>query len=82
MYRKIFKTGNSFVISISQEILEGLHLQVGSEVLVDLDREHRCIVIRPVQTVLSEAAVDEAFARQVNGFIEQYRPALEALAKK
>ena len=82
MYRKIFKTGNSLVIALPKETLEYLHLQEGSEVVVELDREHRYIVIRPVQAILSEGGVDEAFASQVDAFIEQYRPALEALAKK
>ncbi len=82
MLRKIFKTGNSTVISIPKESLDYLHLQEGAEVSVELDREHHRIVIQPVKTTLSEAGVDEAFARQVDAFIEQYRPALEALAKK
>jgi len=82
MLRKIFKTGNSSVISLPKETLDYLHLQEGAEVSVVLDREHRRIVIQPVQTALSEAGVDEAFARQVDAFINQYRPALEALAKK
>jgi hypothetical protein len=52
------------------------------EVAVDLDREKRQIVITPVEKPLAVAGVDENFARQVAEFIEQYRPALEALAKE
>ena len=82
MLRKIFKTGNSTVISIPKETLDYLHLQEGSEVSVELDRERGRIVIRPLETSLAEVGVDEHFTHQVKAFIEQYRPALEALAKK
>lgn len=82
MLRKLFKTGNSTVVSLPKEILDYLHLEEGAEVSVELDRERRRIVIQPVQVSLTEAGVDEDFARQVDAFIERYRPALEALAKK
>jgi len=82
MLRKIFKTGNSTVVSLPKETLDYLHLQEGADVSVELDRERRRIVIQPVQTALSEGGIDEGFARQVDAFIEQYCPALEALAKK
>jgi hypothetical protein len=36
------------------------------------------IDIKPVEMPVDE--IDESFARQVEEFIEQYRPALEALA--
>jgi putative addiction module antidote len=80
--RKVFKTGNSVVISIPKEALDYLGIEEGGDVSVDLDRENRQIVITPIQTPLAAAGVDETFARQVADFIEQYRPALEALAKE
>jgi putative addiction module antidote len=80
MLRKIFQTGNSLVVSIPKDTLELLGLTEGAEVSVELDRERRQIVITPAGTALP--GVDEAFARQVAEFIEQYRPALEALAKQ
>jgi putative addiction module antidote len=79
MLRKIFKTGNSTVVSIPREMLENLGMADGSEVSVELDPLARQINIRPVERSL--AGVDEAFARQVAEFIEEYRPALEALAR-
>lgn len=82
MLRKIFRTGNSTVISLPKETLEYLRLSEGSEVSVELDRERGRIVIRPLETSLAEVGVDETFAHQVETFIEQYRPALEALAKQ
>lgn len=80
MLRKIFKTGNSMVISIPKEALDTLGVTEGMEVNIDLDREKRQIVITSAQP-LAAAGIDEEFARQVSEFIEQYRPALDALSK-
>ena len=80
MLRKVFKTGNSVVVSLPKDALDYLGLVEGVEVAVDLDREKRQIVITPVEKPLAIAGVDENFTRQVAEFIEQYRPALEALA--
>lgn len=81
MNRKIFKTGNSVVVSLPKDAMEYLHMQEGTEVNVELDREKHRIVITPAEPSLAIAGVDAAFARQVADFIEQYRPALEELAK-
>lgn len=77
MLRKIFKTGNSMVVSLPREILEPLGVSDGSEVSVVL--EDGKIIISPIQQ--SVPGVDEEFARQLAEFIDEYRPALEALAK-
>jgi len=82
MLRKVFKTGNSLVISLPKDALDYLGLAEGMEVAVDLDREKRQIVITPVEKPLAIAGVDENFAHQVAEFIEQYRPALVALSKE
>jgi len=79
MLRKVFKTGNSVVVSLPKEILEPLGVTEGTDVSVELDRANGQIIIRPAKTALP--GVDEEFARQLNQFIEEYRPALEALAK-
>lgn len=81
MLRRLFKTGNSVVISLPKNILESLGLANGETVWLELDREKHCIVITPSEKPLAISGVDEDFARQVNEFIEQYRPALEELAK-
>ena len=80
MLRKIFRTGNSIVVSIPKEILDELKLSEGENVSVELDRKQRQIVISPVEKPLA-VGVDESFTRQVDEFIKEYRPALEALAK-
>jgi putative addiction module antidote len=78
MVRKIFRAGNSLVVSLSKETLEALGLEEGSEVSVTEDRKRRRIVITP--RAAEVAGIDEEFAAQVTDFIERYRPALEALA--
>ena len=79
MPRKIFKTGNSIVVSLPRETLDYLELKEGSEVSVELDKDRGEIIIAPLDRDLP--GVDAEFARQVADFIEEYRPALEALAK-
>ena len=80
MARKIFKTGNSMVVSLPRESLGFLNLDEGSEVSVELDKERGEIIITPVSRSLP--GIDQEFARQVAEFVERYRPALEALAKE
>lgn len=81
MLRKVFRTGNSVVISLPREALDYLNIQEGMEIEVDLDRENRQVILKPVAMQLAISGVDEKFALQVAEFIEQYRPALQELAK-
>jgi antitoxin component of MazEF toxin-antitoxin module len=81
MLRKVFKTGNSLVVSLPKDMLEYLDMQDGTDVSVELDRLNHQILIRPAEQQLVDG-LSEEFARQVSDFIEQYRPALEALARK
>jgi len=79
MPRRVFRTGNSMVVSLPRETLDFLDLKEGSEVSVELNKERGEIVIAPLGRDLP--GVDAEFAHQVAEFIEEYRPALEALAK-
>jgi len=81
MLRKVFKTGNSLVVSLPKDLLEPLGVKEGMDVSVELDRKNHQILIRPIEMPFA-AGLNEEFARQVNEFIEQYRPALETLAHK
>ncbi len=81
MLRKVFRTGNSVVISLPREALEYLNIHEGAEVEIDLDRENRQLILKPLEMPLAISGVDEKFAHQVAEFIEQYRPALKELAK-
>ena len=81
MPRKVFRTGNSTVVSIPPEALEYLGLSEGTDVSVELDRDNRRILITPLDNPLADLGVDEAFNQQLQAFINHYRPALEELAK-
>ena len=80
MSRKIFRTGNSAVVSLSAEVLETVGLELGDSVTVVADPEQRQIIITPAETSLP--GVRPGFLERVDRFIEQYRPALETLAKE
>jgi antitoxin MazE len=81
MLRKVFRTGNSVVVSLPREALDYLNIQEGAEIEINLDRENRQMILKPLEMPLAILGVDEKFAHQVAEFIEQYRPALKELAK-
>lgn len=80
MVRKVFKTGNSLVVSLPKEAIQLLALKEGSDVSITVDKVQEQIIIEPAYEEI--ASVDKAFARQVTEFVELYRPALEALTKQ
>lgn len=79
MVRKIFRTGNSIVVSLPKDVLDPLHPGEGAEVDVQVDSARGVITIAPAPA--AAGGVDAGFARQVAEFIDYYRPALEALAQ-
>ncbi len=80
MPRKIFRTGNSAVVSLPADVLETVGLELGDSVTVSADPEQRQIIITPAETSLP--GVRPGFLDHVDDFIERYRPALETLAKE
>ncbi len=81
MIRHLFKTGNSIVLSLPKEILNELGVKDGESVSLELDREKHRVIITPIEKPIAIAGVNEEFARQIDEFIELYRPALNELAK-
>jgi len=81
MLRKVFKTGNSLVVSLPKDLLEPLGMKDGTDVSIELDRQNRQILLRPAQLPYA-GDLSEEFARQVSEFIQEYRPALESLSRK
>jgi putative addiction module antidote len=80
MTRKIFRSGNSLAVTLPPDALEHLGIEEGSRVEVFEDAEGGKIVITPAAINLD--GVDAEFIRMVDEFIEEYRPTLEALAKR
>jgi len=81
MLRRLFKTGNSVVISLPKEVLDGLGVMDGENVSLEFDREQRRVILTAAQQSVQNNGVNQDFAKQVNTFIDQYRTALEELAK-
>ncbi len=79
MRRTLFRTGNSVVVSLPRDALDKLGWSEGSEVSVELDEEQGRLLI--ALTAPPVPGVDENFSRQLDEFIEEYRSALEALAR-
>jgi antitoxin component of MazEF toxin-antitoxin module len=47
MLRKVFRTGNSMVVSLPREALEYLDIREGAEIEINLDRKNRQVVLKP-----------------------------------
>lgn len=82
MHRKLCSIGNSQGVSIPRELINKLNLSIGSEVDITLDESGERIILEPVRKKKYPKEIDKEFVLQVNEFIEKYRPALKALAKK
>lgn len=86
MGRKIFRSGNSTVVSIPLEALEILDLDAGDQVNVVADPDRRRIIITPLDAQLSESEPELKEAPEIRDrleqFIERYGPALERLTAK
>lgn len=81
MIRRLFNSGNSVVLSMPKEYLEGLGVAVGDEINLQLDRASKRLILAPLEKEIETAGIDQAFSNQVAAFIDRYRPALDALAK-
>ncbi len=81
MVRKLFRTGNSVVVSLPRDALEYLNIYEGTEIEVELDRKNRQVILKPLEIPSAKSGINEEFAHQVAEFIEEYRPALVKLAK-
>ena len=81
MQRKVFKTGNSLVVSLPKDAIEEMKISEGSMISVYFDRVTKQLIVEPIKAGQAIEGVDEEFARQVSDFIEEYKPALDELAK-
>lgn len=76
MTQKVLKVGSSAMVTIPKKSLKELGIKVGDEVRVDVDFKKRQVVVEPANKI------DAELLEWTQKFIEKYRPALEALAKK
>lgn len=77
MTQKVLKVGSSAAVTIPKKSLEELGLKIGDRVSVHIDSKNQVVLIEP-----SAKKIDKKLLAWTEKFIEQYRPALEALAKK
>jgi len=81
MLRRLFKTGNSIVLSLPREVLDGLKLSDGDEVNLTLEAEEKRLVVNKVEKPVFSAGIDEDFSAHLSEFITEYHTALESLAE-
>ncbi len=81
MIKRLFRTGNSVVLSLPREVLGSLGVINGESVNLELDQKRRRLIISPLKKDQTMKSLDENFVHQVNDFIEKYKPALDELAK-
>ncbi len=76
MTQKLLKVGSSAAVTIPKKSLKELGLKIGDEVRVEVDVKGKTVIIEPIKNISQE------LLSWTDRFIKQYRPALEALAKK
>ncbi len=76
MAQKVLKVGDSAAVTIPKNSLEELGLKIGDKVNLKVDKQKGVVVIFPL------LKIDRELVDWTKKFIERYRPALEALAKK
>lgn len=76
MAQKVIKIGKSTGITIPKEILKEMRLKAGDQITVEYDKKKRSLHIKP------SIEIDDELLDWTEKFIEEYRGALEALAKK
>ena len=76
MIQKLLRVGSSAAVTIPKKSLKELGLKIGDRVSVDIDKKNKVVRIKPL------IKVDKELSDWTDKFIEKYRLALEALAKK
>ncbi len=77
MIQKVLKVGTSAAVTIPKKSLAELGLKIGDDVSITIDKKRRTVTVES-QKINVDAEVLEWTRR----FIDQYRDALNALAKK
>lgn len=78
--QKLFKTGNSTVITVPKQILELLKIKEGEEVV--WVPTGKTVTLEPKTTVTKVADVDAKFMKMVEEFADEHEDVLKELAKR
>lgn len=76
MTQKVVQIGSSAGIIIPKESLKELGMHIGDQVQVEVEAKEKTVTIKPL------AMVNEELVSWTKGFINNYRQALEALARE
>ena len=76
MTQKVLKVGSSVAITIPKKSLEELGLKIGDRVRVEIDKKQKMVIVKPL------LKIDKEIVEWTEKFINRYRSALKALAKK
>lgn len=77
MTQKVLQVGSSAGVIIPKKTLGELGLRIGDQVNIQADIKQKKLFIEPISKT-----VDKELLNWTRKFIEKYRPALEALARK
>jgi len=77
--RKIFKTGNSLVVSLPRPLLAELGLGEGDPVSCEVDARRGGLVLRPVLPAARQGPVGREFCVMVEDFLGRYEDVLKEL---
>ena len=77
--RKVFKAGNSCVVSLPLNMLKALGLKDGSHVSVEINRDKRELILKPVIVRNSNMSID--FVRLVDKLMMDYEFVLRRLGR-
>lgn len=67
--RKLFRAGNSLVVSLPRDVIAAMGLEEGSRLILTYERDRRALILEPLREDLIE------IAREV---IDEYRPFVES----
>ena len=76
MVQKVLQIGSSAGVTLPKTLLQELGLKIGDQVQVRIDKKRKVVIIEP------NIEIDRELLDWTERFIEKYRPALKALAKK
>ena len=77
--QKIYKNGNSMVVSIPKDYSEELNLKIGSSVVVQ--KKGKELVITPKDSYFT-SGVDIKFAKIVDEFVSEHEDVLQELSNR
>jgi antitoxin component of MazEF toxin-antitoxin module len=81
MVQKLLKVGSSAAVTIPKKSLGELGWDIGDELIVDVDQIKQSVTVKSRKQPHTQV-VNRELIEWTDKFIEEYRPALEALAKK